>query len=347
MPKILRAVKANPGIRAAYRRRLEKLIDEMNASVLWWIRAAYREREDEIVPEPVAADAAQCAHMSRPADKKGTDDPRCAFRCSRMPVIPGQEMRDRTKKDRHLLPRLPGKAGSCAVISVLKETYPDPEKVSIKSCMAADASPARFLQRTLARLFRYWTNRWDDEAQKIAESFVNSASRKTRASYLQAFRDSGFTVKADPSRILNNTVQALIGENVALIKTIPQQLFGDLTQMVQRSIAEGRDVPALEAEIMDRCGKTKKRAAVIARDQTNKAAEAVKRAENQRLGITEGIWVHVPGRKYARKSHMEFNGKKFKLDEGLYDRNEGKKVRPGECINCCCTYRPIVPGFGE
>jgi uncharacterized protein with gpF-like domain len=41
-PKTVRPVRANAGLRARYRRRLTALIDEMQASVSYWLTAAYR-----------------------------------------------------------------------------------------------------------------------------------------------------------------------------------------------------------------------------------------------------------------------------------------------------------------
>ena len=49
MAKILRAVKPNAGIRARYRRRLEKELDAMRDSVSYWLEAAYRQEESRIV----------------------------------------------------------------------------------------------------------------------------------------------------------------------------------------------------------------------------------------------------------------------------------------------------------
>lgn len=43
--KVLRPVHPNAGIEAAYRKRIEKLIDDMNASVQHWLKAAYRANE--------------------------------------------------------------------------------------------------------------------------------------------------------------------------------------------------------------------------------------------------------------------------------------------------------------
>lgn len=41
-PKTIRAVHANRGIEAAYRKRMQSLIDEMHNSIQYWLKAAYR-----------------------------------------------------------------------------------------------------------------------------------------------------------------------------------------------------------------------------------------------------------------------------------------------------------------
>lgn len=48
MPVVLRAVRPNAGIRAMFRRRLEKELEEMRASISYWVLTAYRARESEI-----------------------------------------------------------------------------------------------------------------------------------------------------------------------------------------------------------------------------------------------------------------------------------------------------------
>ena len=58
--KVVRAVHANAGVRALYRKRLLALIDEMNASVDHWIPATYRN-----APPIVASDANPVSEMVR------------------------------------------------------------------------------------------------------------------------------------------------------------------------------------------------------------------------------------------------------------------------------------------
>ena len=44
--KTARAIKPNPGIRVWYRRHLDRLIERLKRSVLWWIPAAYRKEAE-------------------------------------------------------------------------------------------------------------------------------------------------------------------------------------------------------------------------------------------------------------------------------------------------------------
>jgi SPP1 gp7 family putative phage head morphogenesis protein len=59
-PKVIRAVHANRGQAAAYRRRMLALIDEMDASVLHWVASTYRQ-----APPLVATDASPVKAMQK------------------------------------------------------------------------------------------------------------------------------------------------------------------------------------------------------------------------------------------------------------------------------------------
>lgn len=207
--------------------------------------------------------------------------------------------------------------------------------------IAQDASPAAALGKRIQTLFRYWMRRWQNKLEDFARDFVHSTERKTRNSIKQALKDAGFTVRMDPARAENDVTAALIRENVALIKSIPEHYFTEVTGLVMRSASRGRDVKFLEDEL------AKRRAKLIARDQSNKATQAIRSIEAKELGITEGVWVHVPGAKSSRKTHMQMNGKRFRLDEGLYDSAVGRKVLPGELVACNCTFRAVIPEFGD
>lgn len=54
---VLKAVRPNAGVEAAYRAAIERLIDEMHRSVAYWLAAAYRRGEDRIEAGGMAQDA--------------------------------------------------------------------------------------------------------------------------------------------------------------------------------------------------------------------------------------------------------------------------------------------------
>lgn len=176
MDKLLRPVYANAGVEAAYREKLERLIDEMQRSTVWWLRAVYRKNETRITQDA-----------------------------------------------------MPGTSGG---------TTETPSE-----------TPSNWLAWVLRRLQAYWQRRWRKSAERIARDFVGSAQRHTLSAYGAAFKAAGMTVKMDPGRVMNDTVQALIAENVSLIKSIPQQYFDEVTGLVQRSVSMGRDVAFLEEEL--------------------------------------------------------------------------------------------------
>lgn len=264
MAKIVRAIKPNAGIQAAYRKRLRGLVEEMRRSVIWWVRAAYREVE----------------------------------------------------------PR-------------------------VEADLGLDARPGGRMARVLARLRAYWQGRWDREAERIARAFIGGARRKTRSSLKQALKAVGFSVKMDATRATEDIAQALILENVGLIKSIPEKCLSEVEGLVMRSVTTGRDVGGLVDELERRFEVTRNRADLIARDQNNKATQAMQRVESERLGIKVGIWVHIPGKHTSRATHKAMHGKPFLIAEGLYDSKVKRKVKPGELVACQCVYRQFVPELGD
>lgn len=63
----MRPARPSAAVRIAYQRALEKLIDDMHRSTLYWLRATYRQREGEIVQDssPAADLAAQLARRAQ------------------------------------------------------------------------------------------------------------------------------------------------------------------------------------------------------------------------------------------------------------------------------------------
>ena len=211
------------------------------------------------------------------------------------------------------------------------------------AAVAMDASPAVFMRDAMRKLAKRWTKSFDSIAKKLADRFAGDALKNSDVSLHNALETAGFTVELKMTAPMNNALQATITENVGLIRSIPDKYFTEVEGLVMRSVARGRDLSYLTDELQKRYGITRRRAALIARDQNNKATSVMQAARQKSLGITQGIWRHSHAGKEPRPSHVKADGKVFDLSKGML--LDGEWVMPGEEINCRCTWSPLIPGL--
>ena len=261
MRKFLAPVHPNAGLEAAYRRKLDRMIDAMNKSIDYWLKAAYRANEPEI---------------------------------------------------------------------------------------AQDELPAAALQKVMRRLARYWNRKFDQAAPQLAEYFATQASERVDGRLKQILKDGGFSVPFRVTPAMRDVMKAVVHENVSLIKSIPQQHLLAVEGSVMRSVQAGRDLKALSDDLRQHFGVTKRRAALISRDQNQKATAMLSRARQLELGIKQAVWMHSGAGKEPRPSHLKAGREQtvFDLNKGWFDPHEGKWILPGQLIGCRCTSRPVIPGIG-
>ena len=211
--------------------------------------------------------------------------------------------------------------------------------------IAEDASPAWNIWEDLKRTMKRWQKYFDELGERLARRFVGRLSKAEKARFEQALKDAGWTVKFRTPRGVNNILQSAIIENVNLIKSIPEHYLTDVQSIVNVGIQNGKDLDYITRELHKRYEITERRANMIARDQNNKVTAALDREHASNLGITEAVWVYTYGSKEPRHTHVEMDGKRFKLSEGLYDPNPkvARKIQPAELINCRCMYRMLLP----
>lgn len=209
--------------------------------------------------------------------------------------------------------------------------------------LAQDENPANLMRNAMRRLTFRWERQFNDMANRLAQRFALKTLTATDVSLRSALSDMGFTVEFKMTERMRTAYQGVIGENVNLIKSIPQQYLTQVETLVMQSVQRGRDLGGLTKELQARYGITRRRAALIARDQNNKATSVMTAARQQALGITQGVWRHSNAGAEPRKSHVDASGEKFNLSTGMLI--DGKRIMPGEEINCRCTWAPVVPGF--
>lgn len=211
--------------------------------------------------------------------------------------------------------------------------------------MAQDASPAVALRRVMARLSRRWLRTFDEGSLELAKLFANGAANVSDTVLKSTLKKAGMAIPFKQTAAMNDAYQAVIGEQVGLIKSIASRHLSEVEGLVMRSVQTGRDLGQLQQDLLERYDITKKRAALIARDQNNKATAVMEKARRTSIGITQAMWMHSAGGKEPRKSHVAANGKIYDVAQGCLI--DGKYIMPGEEINCRCVSRAVIPGFED
>lgn len=258
--KVLRPVRASAAIEAAYRRKLDDLVREMNDSVIYWLTASYRKNEPRI---------------------------------------------------------------------------------------AQDESPADALQKAIRDLSKRWLKRFDTMAEKLATYFATSVEQRSTSALRRVLKDGGMTVEFQMTPAMKDVIDATVHQNVALIKSIPQQYLSEVEGMVMRSVQAGRDLSSVTGDLQKRYGITRRRAALIARSQNEMATATFNKVRLVEAGVEEAVWVHSHAGKEPRPTHVKAGRDKvrFKVSEGWYDPALGRHIQPGSEINCRCFSRPVIRGF--
>lgn len=263
-------------------------------------------------------------------------------------------MRTKTKLLRPLHPSYGVELGyRKAIANVLREMHRQVLAELVKTyrtnppVLAQDDLASSALQKAMRELSQRWLKRFDDLAPKLAEYFSKSAAQRSSQALQRMLREAGIAVEFRLTPALRDVLKATIEVNVSLIKSIPQQYLLEIEGLVMRSVQVGRDLGSLTKELETRYGVAYRRAALIARDQNNKATAAINRVRQVEAGIEEAIWVHSHAGKTPRPSHVKAGRErvKFKVSEGWFDPAEGRRIQPGELINCRCVSRPVVEGF--
>lgn len=212
-----------------------------------------------------------------------------------------------------------------------------------KPLLAKDVDPIKEFEKRLDRTIKYWEKAFSDFGRSYADTFANTERADVFGKLEKELKKADITIKFRVSKRLKRELNRIIDENTRLIKSIPTKHFNKLKPIIDSGVRKGRDMGYIKTQVKERFGVTERRAIVIARDQTNKATEALNLACCLDIGITEGVWMHRSGSKVPRSEHIRLNGTRFDLKKGAYDRVEKKWILPAQLVNCHCTFRMVLP----
>lgn len=232
-----------------------------------------------------------------------------------------------------------------ALQSLVDEMQADVKKEleSYQSKYAYDASSP--LITLFAKLRGKWYRRFEQMGRELAKWFADATDKRTKTQISRKLKEVGWTLSPSYTDADKKLLREIIDSNVELIKTIPQQYLQNLQGVITQAFIEGGDVEKMTKVIQRTGAVTSNRAALIARDQTNKATQQLAAMNAEAYGATKGRWIHVPGKYSSRRTHVGMDKMVFNLKDGLYDASVGRRVKPGELIYCNCQFEVLMPGF--
>lgn len=186
------------------------------------------------------------------------------------------------------------------------------------------------MDRASERFYRMFT---PAKLEAFAEKFGRRTSAFQRAELGRQLRA---VLGVDPQTAepwLEGAIREFVGENVALIKSIPQSYFDQVEARVIAGARAGKRHEVIAKEVAERFEVSKSRAKLIARDQVGKFNGKLAETRQKKLGIDAYIWRTVNDNR-VRDEHVDREGKRYVWSKPPYDGH------PGEPINCRCYAEP-------
>lgn len=133
------------------------------------------------------------------------------------------------------------------------------------------------------------------------------------------------------------TLQAVLGENLSLIRSLNDQMRNGISGAVFRGLTNRTPSREVAREIRKQAAIGQRRAELIASDQLRKLTSRLDQERQEQVGLRTFEWVHSR-KAHPRQEHVERNGKRFRWDSYV-----GKNDPPGRAINCGCRSRAVLP----
>lgn len=220
----------------------------------------------------------------------------------------------------------------------------------IRSMMARrqDETETEFIMRLIkeAYIATGTTERALVQASRIAQQLRGYTQGEFYDVLRSAMRVDIFFAEPDLRRLVDEWT----AENVRLIKSIPDQYFGQLQGVVSRGLQQGTLSSDMGEEIEKLYGVTSRRAQLIARDQVATLNGLISQERQTAAGISCYIWSTSKDSR-VRESHAEREGRYFAwpgskvagaVINGHVVYPPPTKGPPGVEINCRCVALPVI-----
>lgn len=201
---------------------------------------------------------------------------------------------------------------------------------------------------SLSSLFDYYTGRAELLAREWTDKELNNLYRYVYGSY-----KSNFPNLSVSGEYYEQIMNAVINENLTLIKSIPQEVLKEMQVALSQGIISGNQKELIK-NLKRIKGVSKDRAVFIARDQIHKAVESFKQVQNVALGIEYYEWLTADDERVSSGlgGHRQNNHRIFKYgsNEAIISHSNKRGYyygKPGDRPNCRCIAVGVILDTNE
>ncbi|AUS01503.1 head morphogenesis domain protein [Vibrio phage 1.286.O._10N.286.55.C4] len=206
---------------------------------------------------------------------------------------------------------------------------------------------ADVIEVSLAALRQRWSSAvFNRFAERMASKFVQAVNLQNQQQFQNQYKSFGINIYAG-NQAVSDYLDATVKDNVRLIKSIPDQYLTQVESIVLGNMRAGMRPSAINKQLQDQFGVTERRARVISRDQTSKAANGLAKKRMQSAGFEYYQWVTSEDER-VRSRHRKISDKVTAYGKGIYRwddpplSDKGEPISPGTDYSCRCIARPVL-----
>lgn len=194
---------------------------------------------------------------------------------------------------------------------------------------------------TIEQLLQRYAEALAPWAERTAAEMLTEVNRRDESAWMQNAADLSRALRQEiRTAPTGATMQALMAEQVTLIKSIPL----DAAQRVHKLTIEGIEDSSRASEISKAIRASgdvaKSRADLIARTEVARTASTLTEARALHVGSPGYFW-RTSGDGDVRESHREMEGKFVAWSDP--PTLDGMKGHAGQFPNCRCYPEPVIP----
>ena len=188
----------------------------------------------------------------------------------------------------------------------------------------------------------------DEQVRKVSKTAQNTSLREWKRMVRNTL---GIDLTTDYFKgdFYGDAIEKWISQNILLIKSLPTETLGNMRQILLDSYMKGKPIRQIQKDIQEEYNVSKRRAALLARDQIASLNAQITKLQHQDAGVKKYRWSSSKDSR-VRECHAELDGKVFSWDdppEMWYDTKSkgrvytGRFCHPGEDICCRCVAIPV------